>query len=183
MSLDGLHMVPKSGTVSASLVSHRSTQVVERDTLRSNKVTCRFQKLKYFRRALQWKHLHVAFLLTRWLPTLPQSLHTRWTSQILDSFAQLPNNPAPLYLSVTSERLIVYVPAVSTVNFISLEQLSVALRQTDRLVTALKALLETSTVTKVFFDARTPAKILFERCGIRLVKEVRSHKADALEVY
>jgi hypothetical protein len=50
-------------------------------------------------------------------------------------------------------------------------------------VTALKALLETSTVTKVFFDARTPAKILFERCGIRLVKEVRSHKADALEVY
>jgi hypothetical protein len=103
--------------------------------------------------------------------------------KFFDSFAQLPNNPAPLYLSVTSERLIVYVPAVSTVNFISLEQLSVALRQTDRLVTALKALLETSTVTKVFFDARTPAKILFERCGIRLVKEVRSHKADALEVY
>jgi hypothetical protein len=94
---------------------------------------------------------------------LPASLHC---------LVELPSNPAYLYISVNSRSLIIYVAPILTVNIIDLSDLSVALRQEDEIVLALKSLLETGPAIKVFFDARMPAKILFDRCGIKLANEV-----------
>lgn len=89
------------------------------------------------------------------------------------SLIGVPNNPASLYLSINPRSLIIYVAPASTVNVINLSHLSVALRQENGSASALKTLLETGTTTKVFFDARIPAKVLFECCGIKLSNEVR----------
>jgi hypothetical protein len=87
---------------------------------------------------------------------------------LCQSFARLPNNPASLYLSATSRSLIIYVFPAHTVNVISIQYFDHALRQKDESAFALKSLLESGTAIKVFFDARKPAKVLFDRCGIRL---------------
>ena len=90
----------------------------------------------------------------------------------MQSLVGLSNNPASLYRSVNLQSLIVYVAPTSTVSVINLSRLYNALCQEDENALALKSVLETSTVVKVFFDARMPAKILFDRCAIRLANEV-----------
>ncbi|KAF2867046.1 hypothetical protein BDV95DRAFT_622660 [Massariosphaeria phaeospora] len=87
----------------------------------------------------------------------------------LQSLVDAPNNPASLYLSVSSRSLVIYVAPTSTVNIVSLPHLSVALSQEHNSAIALKTFLESGKITKVFFDARSPAKILFEHCDIALV--------------
>jgi hypothetical protein len=87
---------------------------------------------------------------------------------LCQSFARLPSNPASLYLSATSQSLIIYVLPTHTVNVISLQYAAQALRQKDPSASALKSLLESGTAIKVFFDARKPAKVLYDSCGIRL---------------
>jgi hypothetical protein len=82
----------------------------------------------------------------------------------------LSNNRASLYLSVGSRSLIIYVEPISTIRVIDLLHLNDALIQNNESALALKSLLETGTAKKVFFDARMPAKILFDRCGIELGK-------------
>jgi hypothetical protein len=98
------------------------------------------------------------------------------SSQALNSFVQsfsgLPKYPPSLYLSATSHNLVVYIAPLHTVNVISLSYLTRALHQEDESATALKRCLETSAATKVFFDARRAAKLLFDRCGIRLTNPV-----------
>jgi hypothetical protein len=87
---------------------------------------------------------------------------------LCQSFARLPNNPASLYLSATSQNLTIYVLPTQTVNVISLPYVVQALRRKDESAFALKRLLESGAAIKVFFDARKSAKILFDSCGIRL---------------
>lgn len=91
----------------------------------------------------------------------------------MHSLFGLPNDPASLYLSVDSDSLIIYAEPASTVNIVDLSQLNGALRQGDESALALKSFLETGTTIKVFFDARNPARTLFNRCGIKLAIEVR----------
>jgi hypothetical protein len=95
-------------------------------------------------------------------------------STLLESFNGLTNNPASLYLSSTStpQDLIIYVAPTRVVNAVSLQYLAEALSQGERYASALKSSLETGVATKVFFDARGTAKILFESCGIRLSNPV-----------
>lgn len=111
-------------------------------------------------------------------PTIPSTISVERISipEALPAFLHclvgLPNNPASLYISVNSRSLIIYVAPASTVNVIDLSDLSIALCQKDESVLALKSLLETGTAIKVFFDARMPAKILFDCCGIKLANKV-----------
>ena len=103
------------------------------------------------------------------LITTPNSL-----SAFTRSLSGLPNNPASLYFSIQSQNLIVYVLPTSSIKIINLPDLKIALSSGDESAVAFKSFLETGTVIKVFFDARMPAKILFERCGIALAIEVRN---------
>ncbi|KAF2113847.1 hypothetical protein BDV96DRAFT_688750 [Lophiotrema nucula] len=100
----------------------------------------------------------------------------------MQSLIGLPNNPASLYLSINRRSLIIYVAPASTVNIIDLSDLNVALCQKDESALALKSLLETSTIIKVFFDARVPAKSLFERCDIKLANETYTKQTYIHEV-
>jgi hypothetical protein len=97
---------------------------------------------------------------------------------LVHSLIGLPNEPASLYLSVDSHSLIVYLESTSTVNVVDLSHLSVVLRQGDESALALRSFLETGATTKVFFDARMPAKTLLNRCNIKLATQVRytSHR-------
>lgn len=60
---------------------------------------------------------------------------------LCQSFARLLSNPASLYLSATSQSLIIYVLPTHTVNVISLQYAAQALRQKDPSASALKAFL------------------------------------------
>lgn len=91
---------------------------------------------------------------------------------VIHCLIRLPNNPASLYLSVRLHTLIIYAAPVSTVYSIDLADLKMSLDQEDESALALKTLLETSTMIKVFFDARIPAKSLFDRCNIVLANKV-----------
>jgi hypothetical protein len=93
---------------------------------------------------------------------------------LVQSLTGHPNNPASLFLSVDSRNLTIYIEPTSTVKVIDLGRLDVALVQGNESALALKALLETGPTIKVFFDARMPAKTLFERCNIKLAVEVDS---------
>jgi hypothetical protein len=86
---------------------------------------------------------------------------------LCQSFDGLPNDPASLYLSTTSQSLIIYVAPTRAVNVINLPHLIEALCRKEKSASALKSLLETGGATKVFFDARKTAKTLFDSCGIR----------------
>lgn len=101
----------------------------------------------------------------------------------INSLIGLPNNPASLYLSISSRSLIIYIAPSLKVNVIDLSHLSIALRQENESASALKSFLETSTVTKVFFDARMPAKIIFDRCDVKLANEVRNILSHAQHGY
>jgi hypothetical protein len=90
--------------------------------------------------------------------------------EFICSLVGLPNNPASLYLSISSRSLIIYVEPISTIKVIDLLHLNDALIQDNESALALKSLLETGTAKKVFFDARMPASILFDCCGIELGK-------------
>jgi hypothetical protein len=93
---------------------------------------------------------------------------------LLQSFNGLLNNPASLYLSATPRRLIIYVLPTHTVNVLSLPYLIESLQQGKQSALGMKAFLENNeTTTKVFFDARMSAKLLFEQCGITLANPVR----------
>ena len=92
---------------------------------------------------------------------------------LLQSFGGLSNDPASFYLSMGSRNLVIYVAPLGSVNLISLRYLTNAVQQGNRNAYALKNFLETDIATKVFFDARTPAKFLFDRCGIKLANPVR----------
>jgi hypothetical protein len=76
---------------------------------------------------------------------------------LCQSFDGLPNDPASLYLSTTSQSLIIYVAPTRAVNVISLPYLVQALRRKEKSASAMKSLLETGAGTKVFFDAHKPA--------------------------
>jgi hypothetical protein len=99
----------------------------------------------------------------------PDEFHT-----LLRTFDGLPNDPAFLYLSNTSHDLIIYVAPTRVVNSINISYLSKALSIQEKGASALKSFLETGAATLVFFDARKTAKILFEKCDIRLSNPVRS---------
>jgi hypothetical protein len=90
----------------------------------------------------------------------------------VQSFSGLPKHPPFLYLSATSHNLVVYIAPLQTVNVISFSYLTRALDQGNESATILKRCLETSAATKVFFDARKAAKLLFDCCGIRLTNPV-----------
>lgn len=100
----------------------------------------------------------------------------------MDSLVGLPNDPASLYISVDKHSLIIYDEPASTINLIDLSQLNVALCQGDESASALKTLLETGPTIKVFFDARVPAKTLFERCSIKLATETYARQTYIHEV-
>ena len=91
---------------------------------------------------------------------------------VIHSLIKLPNNPASLYLSVNLHTLIIYAAPASTVYIIDLADLGNSLHQERESALAIKTLLETSTMIKVFFDARMPAKILLDRCSIVLANKV-----------
>ena len=91
----------------------------------------------------------------------------------MDSLVGLPDDPASLYIAVDSSSLVVYIEPALTVNVIGLSQLNVALCQENESALALKFLLEKGPAIKVFFDARMPARILFNSCSIKLATEVR----------
>jgi hypothetical protein len=99
----------------------------------------------------------------------PDAFHT-----LLQTFDGLPNNPASLYLSNTSHDLIIYVAPTRIVNSINISYLSKALSNQDEGASSLKGFLETGAATLVFFDARKTAKILFEKCDIKLSNPVCS---------
>jgi hypothetical protein len=111
--------------------------------------------------------------------TSPQTISTKRIhthealKPLVQSFNQLANDPASFYLSMDSRSLVMYIAPLGTVNVISLSYLVDALQQKDTSATTLKIFLESSLATKIFFDARTPAKVLFGRCGIKLVNPVR----------
>lgn len=90
----------------------------------------------------------------------------------MQSLVGLPNDPASLYLSVNSRNLVVYVATALTINVFNLSRLCSALDQNDKDAMALKSFLETGSTIKVFFDARMPAKILFDVCAIKLANRV-----------
>jgi hypothetical protein len=90
----------------------------------------------------------------------------------MQSLIGLSNNPASVYLSVNSQNLVIYVAPASTINVFNLSHLRSALDQNDKNAVALKSFLETGTTIKVFFDARMPAKILFDLCAIKLANKV-----------
>jgi hypothetical protein len=97
---------------------------------------------------------------------------------LCQSFDGLPNNPASLYLSNNPQSLIIYVAPTRTVNIVSLPYLIGALHREERSAAALRSILESAGLTKVFFDARKTAKILFDSCGIRLAIPVRSTRSS-----
>jgi hypothetical protein len=99
----------------------------------------------------------------------PDAFHT-----LLQTFDGLPNNPASLYLSNTSYDLIIYVAPTRVVNSINISYLSKALSDQEKGAYALKTFLETGATTLVFSDARKTAKMLFEKCNIRLSNPVCS---------
>jgi hypothetical protein len=105
------------------------------------------------------------------------SLHT-----LLQTFDGLPNNPASLYLSNTSHDLIIYVAPTRVVNSVNVSYLSKALSNQEKGASALKSFLETGAATLVFFGARKTAKIMFEKCDIRLSNPVCSIHRN-IEVY
>lgn len=90
----------------------------------------------------------------------------------MDSLVGLLDDPASLYVSADSRSLVVYVELALTINVINLSQLNIALCQENKSALALKSLIETGPPIKVFFDARMPARTLFDRCGIKLAAEV-----------
>ena len=93
-------------------------------------------------------------------------------SMFIPSLTGFPNNPASLYLSTSHGNLVIYIAPLSKVITIDLLDLSNALNQQHDSAIALKSLLEDKKTVKVFFDARTPAKILFEKCDITLSVDV-----------
>lgn len=99
----------------------------------------------------------------------PDAFHT-----LLRTFDGLPDNPASLYLSNTSHDLIIYVAPTRIVNSIDISYLSKALSSQEKGASASKSFLVTGAATLVFFDARKTAKILFEKCDIKLSNPVRS---------
>jgi hypothetical protein len=79
----------------------------------------------------------------------------------------------------TCSSLVIYVAPTCTINIISLSLLC----EEGGFGHALKDFLEkTQTMTKVFFDARMSAKVLFERCGINLANPVHSCSLTSLIV-
>jgi hypothetical protein len=118
------------------------------------------------------KYTFVCQLMAAINPTLSVEhiLVPRELPEFIRSLVGLPNNPASLYLSVGSRSLFIYVEPVSNIRVIDLLHLNDALIQDNESALALKSLLETGTAKKVFFDARMPSKILFDRCGIELGK-------------
>ncbi|PVH93239.1 hypothetical protein DM02DRAFT_733234 [Periconia macrospinosa] len=103
-------------------------------------------------------------------------------SAFMQSLVGLSNNPASLYLSVSSQSLVVYVATASTINVFNLSRLRSALDQNDNSAVALKSFLETGTTIKVFFDARMPAKILFDVCAIKLANKICTERAFIHEI-
>lgn len=99
--------------------------------------------------------------------TVPRTL-----SAFIPNLTGLPNDPASLYLSISHGSLVIYIAPLSTIITIDLLDLSNALNQQHDSAIALKSLLEDKKTVKVFFDARTPAKILFEKCDITLSVDV-----------
>ena len=99
----------------------------------------------------------------------PDAFHT-----LLQTLDGLPNNPASLYLSNTSHDLIIYVAPTRVVNLINISYLSNALSEKEKEASAMKSFLETGTASLVFFDARKTAKVLFEKCDIKLSNPVCS---------
>jgi hypothetical protein len=96
--------------------------------------------------------------------TTGAALHT-----LVQSFNGLPSSPASLYLSTNSQSLVIYVAPNRKVNIITLSLLC----QGGAGAATMKTFLEnTETTTKVFFDARMSAKVLFDRCGIKLANPV-----------
>lgn len=92
----------------------------------------------------------------------------------LQSITGLPNDPPSLYVSVNSRDISIYVTPISTISVISLSQLCTALVHNNESAVALKAIFETEPITKVFFDARMPARLLWDRCAIKLATEVKN---------
>jgi hypothetical protein len=100
--------------------------------------------------------------------SIPSALST-----FVDNLKQLPNSPASLYLTVDAKKLVIYVPLASTVNIVNLQDLKTSLDQGDGSALDLKTFLESGKIIQVFFDARPAAKILLERCCIKMSIEVR----------
>jgi hypothetical protein len=113
------------------------------------------------------------------ITTSPQTVTTEWISTpralsaLVQSCSGLSNNPPSLYLSTNSHSLIIYVKPYHAINSINLSFFRAALQHKDESAAAFKSFLETGAVIKVFFDARTSSKILFNSCGIELTNGVQ----------
>ena len=68
--------------------------------------------------------------------SIPSALST-----FVDSFQQLPDSPASLYLTVDAKKLVIYVAPAATVNIIILQDLKAGLNQSDAGALALKSFL------------------------------------------
>ncbi|KAH6639887.1 hypothetical protein C7974DRAFT_422384 [Boeremia exigua] len=117
--------------------------------------------------------------------TTPDALNTLCRS--CDGLPNGPKDPASLYLSHNTRSLTIYIAPLRVVNVISFPYLIKAFGQEEMGASALKSLLETNAATKVFFDARETAKILFDSCSIKLalplyVKRAHVHEVQMMEV-
>ncbi|KAK7178168.1 3'-5' exonuclease [Paraphaeosphaeria sporulosa] len=106
----------------------------------------------------------------------------RTLTTLVDSLIRHPNNPASLYLAVDHRSLVIYMAPALTINIVDLGEFSSALHQGHESALALKSVLEATTTTKVFFDARTPARILYDRCGIKLAIQIFTQQSNIHEV-
>jgi hypothetical protein len=98
---------------------------------------------------------------------------------LTESFSRFSGNPAILHFSTNSQSLVIYVAATRTINIINLSLLCTEAGSGQATKDFLK---KTKMTTKEFFDARTSAKVLFERCGIRLADPVHSRGFTSLIV-
>jgi hypothetical protein len=110
------------------------------------------------------------------ITTSPQTISTEWISTpgalsaLVHSCSGLSNDPPSLYLSTNSHSLITYIKPYRAINYINLSYLRDALQHKDESAAAFKSFLETGAVIKVFFDARTLSKILFQQLRNRASK-------------
>ncbi|KAL5401474.1 hypothetical protein PMIN03_011490 [Paraphaeosphaeria minitans] len=105
----------------------------------------------------------------------------RTLTTLVDSRIRHPNNLASLYLAVDHRSLVIYVAPALTINIVDLGEFSSALHQGHESALALKYVLDAPTTTKVF-DARTPARILYDRCAIKLAIEIVTQQSNIHEV-
>jgi hypothetical protein len=100
-------------------------------------------------------------------------------TKLTESFSGFSGNPALLHFSTNSQSLVIYVGPTRTVNIINL---SLLYKEAGSGHVGKYFLEKTKMTTKEFFDARTSAKALFERCGIKLVTPVHSRGFTSLIV-